>query len=106
MLVIALALVAAACFGSAAVLEQRVAARAPVDRALRLGLIGYLVRRPLWLTGVVAEFTGDGVQAVALGLGSLAVVQPLLVTSLLFALPLGARLNRERLGRREWVGAF
>jgi drug/metabolite transporter (DMT)-like permease len=47
---------------------------------------------------------GNGLQAAALGTGSLAVVEPVLTTSLLFALPLSAAWRRERLRRAEWVG--
>jgi len=38
-------------------------------------------------------------------MGSLALVEPLLATNLLFAMPLAAVLSRNRLGRREWAGA-
>lgn len=52
---------------------------------------------------------GDGggylVQAAALGFRSLLLVQPLLVTALLFALPLGAAWAGRTLTRTDWVGA-
>ena len=40
------------------------------------------------------------------GAEPLLVVQPLLVTALLFALPLGAVLARRRLCVRDWAAAF
>jgi drug/metabolite transporter (DMT)-like permease len=43
---------------------------------------------------------------VALGKGSLAVVEPVLTASLLFALPISAAWNRQRLRRVEWLGAL
>jgi drug/metabolite transporter (DMT)-like permease len=49
---------------------------------------------------------GDLLQAWALGKGSLAVVEPVLTSSLLFALPLSAAWRREKLRRVEWVGAL
>ena len=64
-----------------------------------------LAQRPVWLAGVVIELVGFGMQAVALGLGRLVVVQPIQVVSVVFALPLGARLTGQRAGRREIVGA-
>jgi drug/metabolite transporter (DMT)-like permease len=62
-----------------------------------------LVRRPLWWVGTLADVGGYVAQAAALGLGSLLLVQPLLVTGLLFALPLGARWAGRSLGRAELV---
>jgi drug/metabolite transporter (DMT)-like permease len=45
-------------------------------------------------------------QAVALFLAPVVLVQPLIVTELLFALPIAAALRGVRLGRREWCGAI
>ncbi len=63
--------------------------------------------RPLWLAGLVADVLGFAMHAYALTAGELAVVQPLLVTGLLFALPLGARLDNRRVSRTQlgWAGA-
>jgi drug/metabolite transporter (DMT)-like permease len=63
-----------------------------------------MARRPLWLAGILADALGFVGQAAALSIGRLAVVQPLLVTSVVFALPLGARLTGQRV-RRADVGA-
>jgi len=48
---------------------------------------------------------GFGLQAAALGFGSVLLVQALLVTSLLFALPLSARFAGRRITRTEWMWA-
>jgi drug/metabolite transporter (DMT)-like permease len=64
-----------------------------------------LVRSPLWLAGWTINLVGFMAQAVALHLGSVAVVQPLLVTQLLFALPLAAAWNHRRLTRWDWLAA-
>jgi len=45
-------------------------------------------------------------QAVALGLGSVVLVQALQVTALLFALPVYAWLAKKGLSRREWGWAL
>ena len=45
-------------------------------------------------------------QAAALGLGRLVVIEPVLATSLLFALALAARRDRRRLRRAEWAAAL
>lgn len=44
-------------------------------------------------------------QAIALDHGRLAIIQPLLVTTVVFALPLGYFLTAQEVGRREVVGA-
>ena len=39
-------------------------------------------------------------------MGSIIVIQPLLCTGLLFALPIGAAWQGRRLGRGDWIGAI
>lgn len=102
---IALSLAAALLFAVAAVLQQRGTTTVPDDEALGTGMVATLVREPVWLAGIGADVAGFGVQAAALAVGSLLLVQPLLVTTLLFALPLGARAHHRRLRAREWVWA-
>lgn len=106
MAVALLALAAAAGFGMSSVLEQRAASRISPEHNLRLGLVARLIRRPMWLAGVACEGVADLFQAAALGMGALIVVQPILVTGLLVALPVNARWNRQRLGPQEWLGAI
>ena len=95
-----LALLAAALFAVGAAAQQRSAGAVP-DGQAGVGLVLTLARRPLWWVGTLADIGGYVAQAAALGLGSLLLVQPLLVTSLLFALPLGARWAGRRLGRAD-----
>jgi drug/metabolite transporter (DMT)-like permease len=104
-LTVVASIAAAACYALASVLQQEAAVAAPQDRALRLGLLAHLVRKGRWLTGFAADVTGFGLQMLALAYGSLVLVQSLLVTGLLFALPLGALRSRRRMGRAEWLGA-
>ena len=61
-----------------------------------------LLRRRLWLLGISADATAVALQAAALAVGSLVLVQPLLVTSLLFALPFSAHLAGRQVSRRDW----
>ena len=60
--------------------------------------------RSWWLGSAVAAI-GFVLQAAALGLGSVLLVQALLVTSLLFALPINARIAHRRVTRWEWTWA-
>jgi drug/metabolite transporter (DMT)-like permease len=63
-----------------------------------------MARKPVWLAGIAADALGFVGQAVALTIGRLAVVQPLLAISMVFALPLGHRLTAQRVSRAD-VGA-
>jgi drug/metabolite transporter (DMT)-like permease len=101
----ALALVAAALFALASAVQQRSAAAVPDEHARGLRLFRSLLRSRRWWTGNLADTGGYVAQAAALGLGSLLLVQPLLVTTVLFALPLGARWAGRRLTRSDWAWA-
>jgi drug/metabolite transporter (DMT)-like permease len=101
-----LALLAAALFAVASAAQQRAAADVPDEAARGLGLMRTLVRRPLWWVGTLGDGGGFVAQAAALGLGSLLLVQPLLVTTLLFALPLSARWAGRSLSRSDGAWAL
>jgi drug/metabolite transporter (DMT)-like permease len=100
-----LALVAAALFAVAATLQQK--------GALGMGSVSFtspgsfltLARQTYWLLGTLALLGGYALQAMALDRGRLAVIQPLLVTTIVFALPLGYFLTSQAIHRREIVGA-
>jgi drug/metabolite transporter (DMT)-like permease len=96
-----LCLASAALYAASSVLQQREARLAPPEMAMRLGLVGHLLRRPRWLLGNLADFGGYALQFLALRTGSLALVQPLLVTGLIFALAGDAVLDGRRLTRTE-----
>ncbi|MGE5274544.1 MAG: DMT family transporter, partial [Verrucomicrobiota bacterium] len=89
---VVLALVAALLFALGTVLQQKAGLDEPSEGA-STSLLIRMAQRPVWLMGIAADVFGFFAQAAALGLGRLAVVQPLLVLSVVFALPLGARLT-------------
>ena len=101
----ALALLAAVLFAVASAIQQRSAADVPDAEARGARLLTALARSPRWWAGTLCDTAGFAAQAAALGLGSLLLVQPLLVTTLLVALPLGARWGGRRLRRSDWVWA-
>jgi drug/metabolite transporter (DMT)-like permease len=105
MLSIILALVAAFLFAVGTVFQQKGAMEESEDAAQSAGFLLTLARKPVWLFGVVMSGLGFAAQAAALGVGRLVVVQPLLVTSIVFALPFGARYTGQRVGKREIIGA-
>ena len=73
---------------------------------MKAGFLLKLARRPVWLLGLVTDGLGYAAQAAALAIGRLIVVQPLLVASVVFALPLGAKFTQQRVGKREIIGAI
>ena len=102
-IVIVESLVGAGFFALSSVLEQRAASDEPSDHSLRLNLLVVLAQRRLWLLGMAAGLAGYAMQFLALRRGSLALVQPLLVTGLVMALAGSALAQRRRLSRREWL---
>ncbi|GAA4659415.1 DMT family transporter [Gordonia humi] len=56
-----------------------------------------------WWFGAVVAIAGFGLQATALGLGSILLVQPLVVLAVLFVLPMEAWADHRRPKRSEWV---
>lgn len=65
-----------------------------------------LLTVPVWLLGTLVLFAGYGTQGAALDRGKLVVVQPLLVTTIVWALPLGHWLTHQSVVRRQVLGAF
>src|SRR3954469_1234953 len=100
-----LALLAAFFFAVATVCEQKGAMEEPEAGTLQPGFLVRLMRKPVWLLGLGADALGYVTQAAALGIGRLVAVQPLLVASVVFALPLGAKITHQHVGRREILGA-
>ncbi|MDQ4134126.1 MAG: DMT family transporter [Actinomycetota bacterium] len=103
---IAVAIVAALLYAVGSVAQQKAASAVPTEEATGARLLTRLVANPVWLLGVAGDALGFAGQAVALALGSLALVQPLLVTSLLFALPLSAAWAGRRLKPADGLWAL
>jgi drug/metabolite transporter (DMT)-like permease len=101
-----LALGSALAVAAGFVLQQHAAAEAPARPGGVVALVAGLVRRPIWLAGILALVAGELLNALALASGDLTLTEPAFATMLLFALPLSALWQRRRLGRWEWVGAI
>src|SRR5207247_8962793 len=63
----------------------------------------YLVRQPLWLLGGAAAVGSYAFQALALHNGPLSVVQPVLITELVFVLVLRRVWIRQDVARAAWA---
>ncbi|MEU6406568.1 DMT family transporter [Streptomyces sp. NPDC046985] len=67
-----------------------------------LRLLLSLARRPIWLAGICGVLASATFQALALVNGPMALVQPLFIMELPFALFIGTRLMRRRLPGAGW----
>lgn len=96
----------AAAFANAVHLMTQHAASTDIPEHHRgVALVGYLFRHPLWLLGWLAAAGGFAFQALALHNGALSVVQPLLVTELVFALVLRRFWVHQEIARAAWGSA-
>lgn len=95
---VAVALGAAVMFGWSTAAMHHGASGAHVDhsgwRGL-LALLGHVVRQWRWLTGLIASLLGVVLHALALRMGSLAVVQPVIVSGLVFSFFFRSALDRR-----------
>jgi drug/metabolite transporter (DMT)-like permease len=87
------------------VMHQRSAHDVTDEQVSPLELFTRLLRDRQWWLGSAVSGAGFALQAAALGFGSVLLVQAMLVTSLLFALPISARLTHHRVTRFQWVWA-
>lgn len=99
----AFALAGALSYAVASVTQQRAAATMTSGRTFDLALVTRLIRTRRWLVGMVAVIAGYLLQAVALDLGRLLVVEPVFPLGLLLALLLAARADGRSLRSAEWT---
>ncbi len=99
-----LALLAAGAFAFGNVLQQKGTLEAPASGD-DPRFLGQILKRPVWLAGGGLQVGGWILQAAALDRGSLMVVQSLTATSLVIALPIGARITNQQISRRVIIGA-
>jgi drug/metabolite transporter (DMT)-like permease len=101
-----LALLAALFIAISDAVQQRLAHDAAADEQVgAIALFTRLLRNPRWWLGSLIAAVGFSLQAAALGLGSVVLVQALFVTSLLFALPISAKLGHRKVTRSQWTWA-
>jgi drug/metabolite transporter (DMT)-like permease len=87
------------------VMHQRSAHDVTDEQVSPLSLFTRLLRDRQWWLGSAVSAAGFALQAAALGLGSVLLVQAVMVASLLFALPISARLTHRPVTRFQWVWA-
>ncbi|MDY3128097.1 MAG: DMT family transporter [Corynebacterium sp.] len=83
------------------VVRQSIAVQSTVGKVMRTAM-----SNPLWWVGTGSAVVAYGLQMIALGFGTLLIVQPILVLSLMFTLPLAAWYQKRQMGRSEilWSG--
>jgi drug/metabolite transporter (DMT)-like permease len=102
---VAITVVAAMLLGVGFVLQQRAAEQAPKQFFLRFALIADLLRQRRWLAGLGIMVAGQLASAYSVSHIDLSLAEPLLATSLLFALALAVPLSGQRLRASEMGGA-
>ena len=102
---VVLALTAACAFALGNALQQRGALRTSAPGGSSRFLL-QLFRHPVWLAGELLQIAGFVAQVVALAIGSLLVVQAIVVSNFVIALPCGVWLTDQHVGRREVFGAL
>ena len=114
-MVVSLALLAALANAVASICQRLGVEDAPRDGGPNLGLVRHMVQRPVWLLGFAIMAAGYACQAVALHLGAIDVVQPLLVAELVilvivlwlwYATPLTARDLAAAVATAGGLGVF
>lgn len=100
-----LALCAALCVAIGDVIQQRSAQTVTDEPVGHAALFLQLLKDWKWWVGSLVAGGGFVFQAAALGFGSVLLVQALMVTSLLFALPISARYAGRAVTRWQWIWA-
>jgi drug/metabolite transporter (DMT)-like permease len=104
---LAIAFAFAAAFSNAVnLMAQHSASAGAPKREKGWRLAAYLVRQPLWLLGGMAAVGSYAFQALALHNGPLSVVQPILVTELVFVLVLRRLWIRQNVARAAWAAVL
>ena len=88
------------------VFQQRSAQDVTDEPVGHVALLLRLLTNKRWWLGSLLAAAGFGLQAAALGLGSVVLVQALLATSVDFALPRSARYAGRRITGRQWLWAL
>jgi voltage-gated potassium channel Kch len=98
------ALLTAASNAAASVLQRKAAAQVPESRSMHVSLIGDLMRRRIWLAGIVMVIAAALFQATALATGPIALVQPIFIIELPVTLLLAVMINHDlaKLRRLPW----
>lgn len=102
---VVLALVAAFFFALGLVLQAKAASAQPAS-SVGAGFLVRLLRNPIWVLGGASQMLGFVAQAIALGIGRMVIVQPLLVATIVFSLPIARVVTKRPIRGVELTGAL
>ena len=101
LLAVGFALIAALVIAWGTVVRHRIAAHQPDNGD---SPIVAAAKRPLWWFALLTALSGYGFQVLALGFGTLLIVQPVLALTLMFTFPMTAFYEKRRLTMDEIIG--
>lgn len=99
---------ALAAFGNALsnVMQRKASLQTPADTPFGTGLLKSLIRNPTWVIGFSGMVGSFILQAVALSIGELSAVEPIITLEVPLTLLVASRVFSGRLGRQEWTAIF
>ncbi len=106
LLVIIFALLSSAFYGGAAVLQHYASEQTSPELSLSPKLIIELFKYPSWLFGNLFDILGFVFQFLALRFGALSLVEPILVSSLVFAIPVASLIRKKIPSLRDFIAAL
>ena len=105
LLAILLALVAAAGNATATICQRLGVEQSAHEQGSTLSLIRGVFHRPIWFLGFFVMTLAFGLQALALSVGTLSSVQPVMVTEIVFLVVIIGTWFHGQLTWREWLGS-
>ena len=99
---VAASIAAGLAMAAEGLLQQAAASAGPAEEDTPT-MLRRVIRSPPWWIGLGSAACAYGFQALALTFGPLSLVQPIIVSEMLFAVPLSARRQGVRLGARAWL---
>jgi drug/metabolite transporter (DMT)-like permease len=106
MLSFACAALAATGNATANVMQRKASLEQPAGTAFGPKLLADLVRRPTWLIGFAGMVGSFVLQAVALSLGQLSAVEPIITLEVPLTVMVASRVFNTRIGRGDWTGIW
>jgi drug/metabolite transporter (DMT)-like permease len=92
---VAVGLASAGAFAVSNALQHQAAGRLPETVHRALAVLGYLARQRIWVAGTCISFCALVLHALALQIGSIALVQPLMLVGVVLAVPARAALEHK-----------
>jgi drug/metabolite transporter (DMT)-like permease len=106
LLAILLALAAAAGNAIATICQRLGVEQSAHEQGSTLSLMRGVIHRPIWFLGFFVMTLAFGLQALALSVGTLSSVQPVMVTEIVFLVVIIGTRFRGQLTWREWLGSI